>query len=281
MDQSFPAPAKLNLMLRVIDQKPDGYHELQTVFQFVDFADQLQFRSRPSGQFSRCGGAAGVAEVDDLSMRAARLLMETTGVREGVHIEIDKVLPMGGGIGGGSSDAATTLIVLNRLWRTGLNRQELMTLGATLGADVPVFIFGRSAWAEGIGEQLSALESLPESHYVLLHPGIAVSTREIFTAPELTRQHPPSTIGAFLGGAIENTLESTVCARYPEVGLAMQWLQDQGVWGVRLTGSGACVFGITEDAISAQAIAGQVPAAWRAWAVQGCNRHPLYDPAEQ
>ncbi|MGC9206659.1 4-(cytidine 5'-diphospho)-2-C-methyl-D-erythritol kinase [Acidithiobacillus sp.] len=281
MSISYPAPAKLNLMLRVVGQRPDGYHELQTVFQFIDFADQLQFSSRPAGQFSRSGGAATVAEADDLTIRAARLLMESAGIQEGVHIHIDKVLPLGGGIGGGSSDAASTLIVLNRLWRTGFTRQELMALGTQLGADVPVFIFGQSAWAEGIGEQLSALDEVLESHYVLVHPGIAVSTREIFTAPELTRQHPPSTIGAFLGGVMENTLQSTVCARYLEVESAIQWLKSHGLRDVRLTGSGACVFGVAEDASSARIIAGQVPLPWRSWAVKGCNRHPLFDPAEQ
>ena len=281
MSESYPAPAKLNLMLRVVDQRSDGYHELQTVFQFVDLADQIQFSSRPAGQFSRSGGPDGVAEADDLSIRAAQRLADVGGVREGVHIHIDKTLPMGGGIGGGSSDAATTLIVLNRLWRTGLRHEELMAIGASLGADVPIFIFGRSAWAEGIGERLRVLDALPESHYVLLHPQVSVSTREIFTAPELTRHHVPITIGAFLGGATENTLEPTVCARYPEVHRGMRWLRSQGVHDVRLTGSGACVFGLTADAVSAQQIATRVPAPWRAWPVRGCNKHPLYDPAEQ
>ncbi|MBN2678615.1 4-(cytidine 5'-diphospho)-2-C-methyl-D-erythritol kinase [Acidithiobacillus montserratensis] len=280
MSISYPAPAKLNLMLRVIGQRPDGYHELQTVFQFIDLADQLQFSSQPPGHFSRTGGAEGVSEADDLTIRAARLLMESAGIREGVHIHMHKVLPLGGGIGGGSSDAASTLIVLNRLWRTGYSREELMALGKQLGADVPIFIFGRSAWAEGIGEQLTALENLSESHYVLVHPGIAVSTREIFTAPELTRQHPPSTIGAFLGGAMNNTLESTVCTRYPEVEHAIHWLHSQSLRDVRLTGSGACVFGVAEDAESARNIVSQVPPSWRSWAVKGLNQHPLYDPAE-
>jgi 4-diphosphocytidyl-2-C-methyl-D-erythritol kinase len=281
MSESYPAPAKLNLMLRVVDQRSDGYHELQTVFQFVDLADQLQFSSRPAGQFSRSGGPEGVAEADDLSIRAAQRLADVGGVREGVHVHIDKTLPMGGGIGGGSSDAATTLIVLNRLWRTGLRREELMAIGAGLGADVPVFIFGHSAWAEGVGERLRVFDALPESHYVLLHPQVSVSTREIFTAPELTRHHVPITIGAFLGGATENTLEPTVCARYPEVHRGMRWLRSQGVHDVRLTGSGACVFGLAADAVSAQQIATRVPAPWRAWPVRGCNKHPLYDPAEQ
>ncbi len=281
MSENYPAPAKLNLMLRVIHQRSDGYHELQTVFQFIDLADQLQFDSRPAGQFFRSGGPEGVAEADDLSIRAAKCLADVGGVREGVHIHIDKILPMGGGIGGGSSDAATTLIVLNRLWRTGLHREELMAIGAGLGADVPVFIFGRGAWAEGVGERLQVLDALPESHYVLLHPQVSVSTREIFTAPELTRHHVPSTIGAFLGGAMENTLEPTVCARYPEVEHGMRWLKNQGVRAVRLTGSGACVFGLVADNISAQQIAARVPAPWRAWSVRGCNRHPLYDFAEQ
>ena len=281
MSESYPAPAKLNLMLRVIDQRSDGYHELQTVFQFIDLADRLWFSSRPAGQFSRSGGPKGVAEADDLSIRAAQCLAEVGAVREGVHIRMEKILPMGGGIGGGSSDAATTLIVLNRLWRTGLSRAELMEIGTSLGADVPVFLFGRSAWAEGVGERLQALDALQESHYVLLHPQISVSTREIFTAPELTRHHVPITISAFLGGATENTLESVVCARYPEVHRSILWLRDHGVRDVRLTGSGACVFGVVADAVAAQQVAALAPPPWRAWAVRGRNQHPLYDPAEQ
>ena len=282
MNELYPAPAKLNLMLRVIGQRSDGYHDLQTVFQFVELADQIQFSSRPAGQFSRSGGPEGVTEADDLSLRAARYLADVSGAREGVHIHLDKILPMGGGIGGGSSDAATTLIILNRLWRTGLRRAELMQIGARLGADVPVFIFGHSAWAEGVGERLQVLDGLPESHYVLLHPQVSVSTREIFTAPELTRHHAPITIGAFLGGTVENTLEPTVRARYPEVDRGIRWLMNQqGMGTVRLTGSGACVFGVVADAASARRIAARVPAPWHAWPVRGRNVHPLYDPAEQ
>ncbi|WP_308389932.1 4-(cytidine 5'-diphospho)-2-C-methyl-D-erythritol kinase [Acidithiobacillus sp. AMEEHan] len=198
--QWYPAPAKLNLMLRVIGQREDGYHFLQSVFQFLDLHDELRFASAPAGVFRSFGGPPGLAPEKELTLRAARLLAERCGVSEGVEITLRKRLPEGGGVGGGSSDAATTLLVLNQLWNCALTRTELMAMGTTLGADVPIFLFGRSAWAEGIGELLQPMPPIPELPYLLVHPGVSVATAEIFRAPELTRQHPPSTISAFLGG---------------------------------------------------------------------------------
>lgn len=277
MSRAYPAPAKLNLMLRVVGQRADGYHELQTVFQFIDLHDTLYFESLPPGSIHRTGGPAGVPETADLTVRAAQKLLAESDIREGVHIHIDKQLPMGGGIGGGSSDAATTLLALNQLWNLGFTRTELMAMGISLGADVPVFLFGQSAWGEGIGERLMAMPELSEAHYVLLHPGVSVATREIFAAPELTRQHAPITISAFLDGVTENTLEATVRRRYPEIDRALDWLQAQGLRHARLTGSGACCFAEASDAQSAQQIVATVPKPWRAWAVRGRNRHPLHD----
>ena len=277
MSRAYPAPAKLNLMLRVVGRRADGYHELQTVFQFIDLHDTLYFESLPPGSIHRTGGPASVAETADLTVRAAQKLLTESGIREGVHIHIDKQLPLGGGIGGGSSDAATTLLALNQLWNLGFSRTELMAMGVSLGADVPVFLFGQSAWGEGIGERLVAMPELPEAHYVLLHPGVSVATREIFAAPELTRQHAPITISAFLDGVTENTLEATVRRRYPGIDRALDWLQAQDLHHARLTGSGACCFARASDAQSAQQIVATVPKPWRAWAVRGCNRHPLHD----
>jgi 4-diphosphocytidyl-2-C-methyl-D-erythritol kinase len=277
MSRAYPAPAQLNLMLRVVGRRADGYHELQTVFQFIDLHDTLYFESLPPGSIHRTGGPAGVPETADLTVRAAQKLLAESNIREGVHIHIDKQLPMGGGIGGGSSDAATTLLALNQLWNLGFTRTELMAMGVSLGADVPVFLFAQSAWGEGIGERLVAMPELPEAHYVLLHPGVSVATREIFAAPELTRQHAPITISAFLDGVTKNTLEATVRRRYPEIDRALDWLQAQGLRHPRLTGSGACCFAEAKDAQNAQQIVATVPKPWRAWAVRGCNRHPLHD----
>ena len=273
---SYPAPAKLNLMLRVVGRRQDGYHLLQTVFQFLDYGDALRFMSLPGRGVRRLAGAAEIAPENDLVVRAARLLQDACGVWEGVGISIDKRLPMGGGLGGGSSDAATTLLVLNQLLGLGLNLDDLAELGLGLGADVPVFVRGRSAWAEGIGEQLTPLPDLPAPWYVVLHPGVSVSTGNIFTDPELTRSHSPITIRDFLGGVQENTLQALVVARYPVVGEALNWLEGQGLAASRLTGSGACVFGMADSRETAGSIVRRVPAGWVAFAAQGINRHPLH-----
>ena len=273
----YPAPAKLNLMLRVIGQRDDGYHLLQSVFQFLDLHDDLRFASAPSGVFRSFGGPVGLAPEKELTLRAARLLAERCGVCEGVEITLRKRLPEGGGVGGGSSDAATTLLVLNHLWNCALSRAELISLGATLGADVPIFLFGRSAWAEGIGEILQPMPPIPELPYLLVHPGVSVATAEIFRAPELTRQHPPSTISAFLGGEQENTLEPLVRSRYPVIAECIDWLRAQGLRNARLTGSGACCFAEVPEETANGVLLDRLPASWRGWLVRGCNRHPLLE----
>ncbi|MEW6611912.1 MAG: 4-(cytidine 5'-diphospho)-2-C-methyl-D-erythritol kinase [Pseudomonadota bacterium] len=273
----YPAPAKLNLMLRVVGRRDDGYHLLQTAFQFLGHGDRLAYLSLPGRGPRRLSGLDGVAPADDLCVRAAQLLQDETGQREGVGIHLDKHLPLGGGLGGGSSDAATTLLVLNRLLDLGLSMDELAELGLRLGADVPVFVRGRAAWAEGVGEALQPLPDLPTPWYVVVHPGVAVSTREVFSAPELTRSHSLLTIRDFLEGAQENTLQPVVQARYPAVAQALSWLAAQGARDARLTGSGACVFGACGDAEAARTVAARVPAPWTAFAAPGVNRHPLHE----
>ncbi|MEL5848925.1 MAG: 4-(cytidine 5'-diphospho)-2-C-methyl-D-erythritol kinase [Candidatus Igneacidithiobacillus chanchocoensis] len=270
-----PAPGKLNLMLRVLGRREDGYHLLQSVFQFIDLADTLHFSSAPSGVFRSQGSPAGVPPEQELTLRAARLLAQHCGIREGVEITLRKLLPAGGGVGGGSSDAATTLLVLNQLWHCGLSRAELIALGTTLGADVPFFLFGESAWAEGIGERLQAMPPLAELPYLLVHPGISVATADVFRDPELTRQHPPSTISAFLEGAQENTLEPLVRRRYPVIAECIDWLTAQGLRNARLTGSGACCFAEIPEAVDASALLHRLPSPWRGWSVRGQNHHPL------
>ncbi|WP_139942894.1 4-(cytidine 5'-diphospho)-2-C-methyl-D-erythritol kinase, partial [Fulvimonas soli] len=237
---AWPAPAKLNLFLRITGRRPDGYHELQTVFRLLDWGDELRLRVRGDGEIRRVGGAPGVPADDDLAVRAARLLREHAGVGAGADIGIDKRIPMGGGLGGGSSDAATALVALNHLWGCGLDEDALAGLGRRLGADVPVFVRGRSAWAEGVGERLTPL-ALPRRWYVVLDPRAHVPTAGLFQAPELTRNAAPATIPSFVSGeAAENAFEPVVRARYPEVAAALDWLG--GFGRARLSGSGGCVF---------------------------------------
>lgn len=272
----YPAPGKLNLMLRVVGRRDDGYHLLQSAFQFVDWCDRLAFLSLPGRTIRRLGGPDDLPPEQDLCMHAAQRLLAETGRREGLGIHLDKRLPTGGGLGGGSSDAATTLLVLDRLLGLGLSLEELAEIGLALGADVPVFVHGRAAWAEGVGERLQVLPDLPTPDYVILHPGVHVPTREIFSAPELTRSHSVITIRDFLDGAQENTLTPVAVARYPAVGHAMDWLRRQGAQAVRMTGSGACVFGLCDDQARARTVAEAAPAPWRAFAARGMNRHPLH-----
>lgn len=269
---SWPAPAKLNLFLHITGRRSDGYHLLQTVFQLLDWGDTIQLRVRLDGSIRRTGVLEGVAEKDDLVVRAAHLLQQTAACPLGVDIRTDKHIPMGGGLGGGSSDAATTLLALNFLWNCGLGRSDLAKLGASLGADVPVFVHGRSAFAEGIGERLTPLD-LPERHYVVVDPGIGVPTAELFQVVELTRDSAPLTIAGFISGAdTQNAFEPVVRARYPEVAQALDWL---GQWGdSRLSGTGSAVF-MAVDADRAQAIADQCPSGMRARVVRGVNRSPL------
>ena len=279
----YPAPAKLNLFLHVVGRRSDGYHLLQTVFRFIDYGDELAFRIRDDAVIHRTTQLDGVPEDGDLCVRAARLLQQHTGSRLGADIELVKRLPLGGGLGGGSSDAATTLIALNRLWKTGLPRAELQELGLLLGADVPAFIFGRSAFAEGVGERLQELVLEP-AWYLVLVPEAAVSTAEIFSAPELTRNTNAITIAAFSVGhglnesgfmvTGRNDLEPVVVRRYPQVALHLEWLRQYG--DARMTGSGACVFCAFGSEAQAARILAKVPAGMRGFVARGLDRHPLW-----
>lgn len=275
---SCPAPAKLNLFLHVVGRRDDGYHLLQTVFRFIDFGDTLSFRLRADGVVARVSDLPGVPADKDLVVRAARLLQQTAGVTQGVDIALEKRLPMGGGLGGGSSDAATTLLALNRLWGLNWPRQQLMTLGLKLGADVPVFIFGRSAFAEGVGERLTAVD-LPPAWYVVLVPPVQVSTAEIFSLPELTRNTLPVKISPFSAGQVclegHNDLEPVVVRHYPAVAEHLEWLKQHG--DARMTGSGACVFAAFETGPQAHEIFAKKPAHMRGFVARGLDHHPLCD----
>jgi 4-diphosphocytidyl-2-C-methyl-D-erythritol kinase len=269
-----PAPAKLNLFLHVVGRRADGYHLLQTAFRLLDWGDTLDFALREDGEIRRTNAVAGVPAEHDLVVRAARLLQARTGCTRGADIALHKVLPMGGGLGGGSSDAATTLIALNRLWGTGLNRAELQALGLQLGADVPVFIFGRDAFAEGVGEALQPLE-LPPAWYVVLSPGVSVPTAEIFCAEDLTRNTALIKMPDFAASTTRNDLQAVACKRYPEVQNAIDWLAQFAP--ARMTGSGACVFAEVFSADDAERIAASCPERWTAWKVRSTSRHPMYE----
>jgi 4-diphosphocytidyl-2-C-methyl-D-erythritol kinase len=271
-ERGLPAPAKLNLMLHVVGRRADGYHLLQTVFRLIDLADTLAFAPRTDGAIRLATPLSGVPEGDDLTVRAARLLQAETGCARGATISLEKRIPIGGGLGGGSSDAATTLIALNELWGTGLARADLARLGLRLGADVPFFLFGRNAFGEGLGEVLTPLDLGP-AWYVVITPQVAVSTREMFAAPELTRDTKPLKITAFFAGLGRNDLEPVVRARFPEVARALEWLAGHGA--ARLSGSGASVFAEFEREDETRAVAAKVPGEWRARAVRGLDRHPL------
>lgn len=266
------APAKLNLFLHVVGRRADGYHLLQTAFRLLDWGDRLNFVRRSDGRIRRLTDVAGVPEDADLTVRAARLLQAATGCHLGADIAIDKRLPMGGGLGGGSSDAATTLMALNHLWGTGLDRAQLQTLGLKLGADVPFFIYGRDAFAEGVGERFQPLE-LPDAWYVILFPGVAVPTGEIFSAGELTRNTEPIKITDFAASTTRNDLQPVACKRYPEVAAAIDWLAKYAP--AKMTGSGACVFAQVDGEADAKRIVQTCPAQWRAWSARSLSRHPL------
>lgn len=273
-----PAPAKLNLFLLVTGRRPDGYHTLQTLFRFIDFADTLQFRLRRDGKVHRTAPVPGVAEEQDLSMRAAKLLQSETGCRLGVDIGIVKRLPMGGGLGGGSSDAASTLLAVNRLWGLGLPRERLQTIGLKLGADVPVFVFGRNAFAEGVGERLQAVE-LPRTWYFVLIPPVSISTAEVFADPQLTRSTSPVTIRAFSEGCVtsepigRNDLEAVVARRYPQVAESLRWLRQFGP--AAMTGSGGCVFCPFPTRAEAENVQARLPRDMRGVVAEGLSQHPL------
>ncbi len=275
----WPAPAKLNLFLHVIGRRDDGYHELQTVFQLIDRCDAIGVALRRDGRIERRSDFPGVPAEADLAVRAARALQAHTATEWGAELQVIKHIPLGGGLGGGSSDAATVLWALNELWHLGLDTEELARLGLGLGADVPLFIRGQNAWGEGRGEQLRPMR-LPQRWFLVLHPGVAVATAEIFQAPELTRNSSLITIRDFAAGRTRNDCESVVCARYPAVAAAWRWLDEQAraahaVISARMTGTGACVFAGFERAQDAQAIAERIPPEWTGFVARGLERSPL------
>ena len=279
-----PAPAKLNLFLHVTGRRPDGYHLLQTVFQLVDHGDLLHFSVRDDGIIRRTTDIPDVPEASDLVFRAAQLLKAAVRAKPGTEnlgadIAIDKRLPMGGGLGGGSSDAATTLLALNHLWQTGLTRAELIALGLQLGADVPFFLFGQNAFAEGVGEALVAVET-PSCWYVVIEPGVAVPTAAIFSDPELTRNSKAVRISDFSKAPIgfgKNDLQVVATKLFPSVDQAIEWLKQYG--DARMTGSGACVFCAFSKEQQADEVLQEIrkngPAQWKAWKAKAIERHPL------
>ena len=263
------SPAKLNLFLHVTGRRPDGYHSLQTVFQLLNWGDDMRFEWQESPGITLSGDTDDIAPENNLILRAAKLISPSD---QGAHIHVRKRIPRGGGLGGGSSNAATTLLALNRLWELRLSMEALLDFGETIGADVPVFIQGQSAWAEGIGEELTPV-SLPKRWFVVAQPDCMVSTAEIFAHPELTRQTPPITVQAFFSGAGRNDLQSVVESRYPKVQRAVEWLKKHSP-DARMTGSGACVFASLESEQEAHDIAAQAPAGLAVIVAEGLERLP-------
>ncbi len=285
--QPFPAPAKLNLMLRVVGRRADGYHLLQTVFRFIDYGDTLRFRVRDDGVIARVNDVPGVPADSDLCVCAARLLQAVSGTRLGADIWLDKRLPMGGGLGGGSSDAATTMLVLNRLWNAKLTRSQLIDFSVKIGADVPVFVFGENALAEGIGEQLQAL-ALPPAWYVVLCPPVMVPTAAVFSHPELKRDSKKVIIQGFSGAAVVNLLlnelncgindlQPLVVKLYPEVARHWVWLDrcESRSGPAVMTGSGACVFAPFDSEQAARQVLAALPPDMTGFVAEGLARHPL------
>lgn len=277
---AWPAPAKLNLFLHITGRRADGYHELQTVFRLLDWGDTVYLRPRADGVIARIGdGASGVTEADDLMVRAAISLKKSFKCAKGADIAIEKRTPMGGGFGGGSSDAASVLVGLDRLWGLHLGETRLAALGQALGADVPVFVRGRNAWAEGIGERLEPIQ-LPSAWYVLVSPGVHAATAALFQAPDLTRDAPPATIAGFLSGAVlGNAFEPVLRRREPAVEAVFKELARIGT--PRLTGSGSGCFVEFADRDSAEAALAALPPGMNAWLARGAERSPLLDAVEQ
>jgi 4-diphosphocytidyl-2-C-methyl-D-erythritol kinase len=275
----FPAPAKLNLFLHVIGRRPDGYHLLQSVFTLIDRCDEVRLRVREDGLVRRSVDLPGVPESEDLAVRAALLLKEASGTPKGADIEVEKRIPMGAGLGGGSSDAATVLLALDRLWETSFGADALAELGAALGADVPFFIHGSSAWVEGVGERITPIE-LPRLWYLVLTPPVAVPTGVVFAAPELTRNTEPLKMEDFsaqssesAGHRFRNDLEPVVTARYPIVREHLEWLRRHA--DARMTGSGSCVFASFATREEAQSVLDRLPAPMQGFVAQGIGHHPL------
>ncbi len=269
---TLPAPAKLNLFLHITGQREDGYHLLQTVFQFLDYSDEIQLTLSSSGEIRRLSDHPLIAESDDLTVKAACLLQHYTDTDFGVDIRVNKRLPMGGGLGGGSSNAATVLLGCNKIWKAGLSRDELANLGLKLGADVPVFIRCFSAWAEGVGEELIPI-NLDEKWYIVVHPEVHISTVEIFREEGLTRDCLPITIAHFLQGHGTNVLEAVVRKISPEVDDALHWLSSFSP--ARLTGSGSCIFSAVENQQMAEEILTKLPSKWSGFVAKGVNVSPI------
>jgi 4-diphosphocytidyl-2-C-methyl-D-erythritol kinase len=275
MSRPWPAPAKLNLCLHVTGRRADGYHLLQTVFQLIDVCDEILVEVVPGGAIRRPEGPAGVAPDADLAVRAARLLQTASGCRLGAELRVRKRIPAGGGLGGGSSDAATVLVALNALWGLDWPVERLAALGLQLGADVPVFVHGRSAWAEGVGERLAPID-LPAAWYLVVCPDCAVSTAEIFSAPELTRNTPETTISGFLSAGGRNDCEPVVRRRYPAVAAALDWVSARsGDYPAKLTGTGGCVFAAFGTEGEARAALAGLPPRWTGFAARGLAVSPL------
>jgi 4-diphosphocytidyl-2-C-methyl-D-erythritol kinase len=270
--RSWPAPAKINLFLHVVGRRADGYHLLQTVFRFLDFGDTLRFSPRDDGAVVPTDLLPGVAAENDLTVRAAQLLREAAGIRQGVAIALEKRIPMGGGLGGGSSDAATTLMALNRLWNCGFAPAELQALGLRLGADVPIFIHGCSAFAEGVGEKFSAVD-VPPAWYLVTMPAAAVPTPEIFRAADLRRDTPAILPHEWRAGFGGNDLEPVACRLYPEVAAHLAWLRLRAP--ARMSGSGACCFAEFAGESAAQQALADLPAGMRGFVARGLDIHPL------
>lgn len=274
-----PAPAKLNLFLHITGRRADGYHLLQSVFQLIDRCDTLDFQVRDDGHIQRMNHIDGVPEPTDLVIRAARLLQSHSKSSYGADIYLHKNLPMGGGVGGGSSDAATTLIALNHLWQCGLDQAQLMQLGLQLGADVPFFIFGQNAFVEGIGEQMQAITT-PEQWFVVIEPGVHVPTPTIFSAKELTRDTKPVRITDFSNAAKvewKNDLQAVACALHPEIESTINWLKQYEInqGDAKMTGSGSCVFCAFPNEDAAKKVLQQVPHHWTSWIAKALQQHPI------
>jgi len=269
-----PAPAKINLFLHIVGRRPDGYHLLQTAFRMLDWGDEITLRRRDDGLILRTTDVPGVPAESDLVVRAARALQAASGSRFGADIGVLKRIPMGGGLGGGSSDAASVLLALNRLWGCGLSRQALQDLGLKLGADVPFFIFGETAFAEGVGEALRPL-AVPPAWYVMVAPPVSVPTAEIFSAKELTRDTEILIMQGFAAHKTRNDMQAVVCMKYREVAESLEWLLRYG--DGRMSGSGACLFAPFDTEGQARQVAASVPSGWKVWVARGLDRHPLKD----
>lgn len=276
---AWPAPAKLNLFLRILGRREDGYHRLQTVFQLLDWGDSVRIRVRRDGIVSRAGGdTETIPEAEDLAIKAANLLRTASNSKLGAEICVEKRIPVGGGFGGGSSDAATVLVVLDRLWRTELGTERLAGLGLTLGADVPVFVRGHNAWAEGVGERLEPLE-LPASWFLIVDPGVSVPTRELFQDPELTRDAAPATIADFVSGIpLGNAFEPVLRRLQPAVDAVLTMLSQHG--RACLTGTGSGCFLRFQSQAEAFGVQAKLPAHLRSWVVAGAAKSPLLDAVE-